>query len=584
MIVPPHIKRLLALHRPYKARLALAFLAMTVTASLEPVIPYFFKVLLDHGFTQDSDFPYWLVPAIVIALFVVRGTATFSSTYLLNWISSRLLTVLRRQMFDRMLDVSAGFFETYSVGRTLNTIMYEVQQIIGMITNVMTSMIRSALTVLGLLIWLFYLNWKLSLITLILFPLVSLVVRFTGRKLRKLNQESLTLNAQLTQNIEEVTQAHSIVKLFGSEEFERYRFERRIQEIRRYTMRTISTFASTVPITQLITACTVAVIIVIALYQYRSGSATVGGFVSFLTAMLMILAPMKQVIEVNGPLQRGLASAEAVFDLIDAPIERTNGVVLSSRVKGQVDFVDVGFRYPGANRDALHGVNLSVSPGETIAIVGMSGGGKTTLVNLLPEFFPVTEGVVMLDGMPLGEMSLKSLRDQIAMVSQHVILFDDTVTANVAYGDSSPDMEKVNSAIDAAHLRGVVNNLESGLGTRIGRNGSRLSGGQRQRLAIARAVYKDAPILILDEATSALDTESEREVQSALDQLMNGRTTLVIAHRLSTIEGASRIVVLAEGRVIEIGTHDALLERDGTYANLYRLQFAREAQENNRPA
>ncbi|MCL1886845.1 MAG: lipid A export permease/ATP-binding protein MsbA [Betaproteobacteria bacterium] len=576
MIFPSHLKRLLVLHKPYKLRLAVALVAMMVTAAAEPVIPFFFQMLLDYGFKENAHFPYWYIPVIVIGLFVIRGSATFTSTYMMTWVSSRLLTVLRKQMFAQMLDMSAGYFESYSIGRVINTVMYEVQQIISMVTNVLTSMVRSFLTVLGLLAWLFYINWKLSLVISVLLPLVTIVVRFTGRRLKRLNQASLVLNAELTQGLEEVTRAHLVTKVFDAQDFEKKRFEKGIEEIRRYTMRTMKTFASTVPITQLMTACAVAVIVLISLYQFRHGYLTVGGFVSFITAMLMLLAPMKQLAEVNGPLQRGLAASEAVFDLIDSPIERTDGVTLSERAKGRIDFVDVSFCYPGSSNYALKGINLHVEPGETIALVGMSGGGKTTLISLLPEFYAPASGQILLDGLPLQEISLISLRKQIAMVSQHVVLFNDTVAANVAYGDLEPDASRIEAAIKAAHLSDVVAGLENGLETNIGHNGSRLSGGQRQRLAIARAIYKDAPILILDEATSALDTESEREVQAALDQLMKGRTTFVIAHRLSTIEGASRIVVLSEGSVVEIGTHRELLEEGGVYANLYHLQFTKD--------
>jgi len=576
MTFPPNLKRLLILHRPYRARLFLALLAMMVTAAAEPVIPFFFQLLLDHGFTEGADFPYWYVPAIVIGLFLVRGVASFTGTYMMTWVSSHLLMALRKQMFDRMLAMSAGYFESYSLGRVINTIMYEVQQIISMVTNVLTSMVRSFLTVAGLLGWLFYLNWKLSLITLVVLPLVTWIIRIAGRTLKRLNQETLELNAKLTQELEESIRGHQVTKVFDAQDFEKNRFARGTEEIRRYTMRTIRTFAVTTPLTQLITACAVAVIVLIALVQFRHGEITVGGFVSFLTAMLMLLAPMKQLTDVNGPLQRGLAAAEAVFDLVDSPVERTSGVALVNRAQGRIEFENVSFSYPGSEQYALKDITLHVESGETIALVGMSGGGKTTLVSLLPEFYAPTAGKIRLDGQLLQDISLLSLRQQIAMVSQHVVLFNDTIAANVAYGDMNPDFSRIERAIKAAYLSELVTGLDEGLQTSIGHNGSRLSGGQRQRLAIARAIYKDAPILILDEATSALDTESEREVQMALDQLMKGRTTFVIAHRLSTIERASRIVVLSDGRVVETGTHEALLKESGPYANLYYLQFARD--------
>lgn len=577
MILPSEMKRLAALHRPYKKRLALAFISMIITAATEPVVPYMFKILLDKGFTGKPAFSLWLVPLTVIGIFAIRGVSTFTSTYMMTWVSSRLLMELRRQMFDKLLHVPIGFYATHTVGAVINSMMFEVQQIIEMITKVFTSIVRSALTVAGLLAWLLYLNPALTIVTLILLPLIALVVRATGKRLKKLNRHSLFVNAELTQVIEETTRAAQVIKIFGGHGYEKARFQERAENLRRYTMRTTSTFAATVPITQLMTACAVAIVVVLALIQSGRGEITVGGFVSFITAMLMLLAPLKQLAEVNGPLQRGMAAAEEVFSLIDKPTERVGGCMLPGRSTGKIDFIDVDFSYPGHSEPALQGINLSIRPDETVALVGMSGGGKSTLANLIPGFHSVTSGRILLDGQSIEEISLQSLREQIAMVSQNVVLFDDTLAANIAYGDSTPDLARIEAAVAAAHLSDLVNSLPDRLETRIGDNGSRLSGGQRQRLAIARAIYKDAPILILDEATSALDTESERAVQAALNQLMQGRTTFVIAHRLSTIERADRIVVLSHGRIAEMGTHAELLAKEGVYANLYRLQFSPQA-------
>lgn len=576
MTLTPHLTRLVSMVLPYKGRLALAFMGMILTALTEPMFPAVMKTLLDKGFVGKPSFHLWIVPLAVIGIFVLRGISTFMTSYMMTWVTTQLLNTLREYMFARILDVPAGFYTTHSVGKVINSMMFEVQQIIEMIRNVLTSLIRDTLTVVVLLGFLLWLNWRLTMVALVLLPLTAAVVRLTGKRLRKLTQDYQEVNAEMTQVIEETTRAHQVIKIFGGHRYERARFEERAATLRHYSMRMASTFAATVPVTQLMAACAVAVVIVIALIQSSQNQTTVGGFVSFITAMLMLLTPLKHLAEVNGPLQRGLAAAQAVFGLIDAPSERTTGRTLAVRASGRLDFIDVGFLYPGQTQSALSHIDLTVMPGETVAFVGMSGGGKSTLVNLVPEFYVASSGVICLDGEPIGQIALPSLRAQIAMVSQNVVLFDDTVAANIAYGDLIPDPERIEAAAQAAHLSDVIAGLPQGLQTTIGDNGMRLSGGQRQRLAIARAIYKDAPILILDEATSALDTESERAVQAALDHLMQGRTTLVIAHRLSTIERANRIVVLVDGHIVEIGSHAELLAKNGVYANLYHLQFAKE--------
>ena len=577
MKIPPHFRRALRMFQPYKGRLALAFIGMILTASTEPMLPAVFRQLLDRGFVGKPTLQLWMVPVAVIGIFVLRGCSTFLTSYMMTWVTSMLLNSMRAQMFARMLDVPTAFYTSNTVGKVINSMMFESQQVIDMVRNVLTSLVRDSLTVIGLMGFLLWLNWRLTLITLILLPLTAMVVRMTGKRVRRLTREYLEINAELTQVIEETTRASQVIKIFGGQKYENDRFEARASRLRRYSMRMASTLASTVPITQVMAACAVASVIVIALVQSSRGQATVGDFVSFITAMLMLLTPLKRLAEVNGPLQRGMAASEAVYGLIDAQPERASGRALTGRARGMLEFTDVGFSYPGQAQRALSDINLTIMPGETVAFVGMSGGGKSTLVGLVPNFFSVSSGEIRLDGQPIEEISLPSLRAQIAMVSQNVVLFDDTITANIAYGDPEPDMARVEAAMHAAYLGDVVRQLPQGLDTMIGDNGSRLSGGQRQRLAIARAVYKDAPILILDEATSALDTESERAVQSALDQLMQGRTTLVIAHRLSTIERADRIVVLVSRKIVEVGSHAELLEQNGTYASLYHLQFAREA-------
>ncbi|MDB5797318.1 MAG: msbA [Paucimonas sp.] len=574
--LPAHFRRALGMLAPYKGRLIVAFIGMIATAATEPMFPAVLRLILDRGFVAKPTLALWMVPVAVIGIFVLRGVSTFTTAYMMTWVSSRLLNDLRGQIFHRLLEVPAGFHVHHSSGSVINSVMFETQQIVDMVRNVLTSAIRDFLTVIVLLGFLLWLNWWLTLIALILLPLTAAVVRLTGKRVRRLTHGLLKVNAELTNVIEETARAQQVIKIFGGQQYERRRFQQRAGDLIRYSMRMASALAITVPITQLMAACAVALVIVIALMQSASGEATVGGFVSFITAMLMLLTPLKRLAEVNGPLQRGMAASEAVYALIDAEPERATGTPLPGRARGEITFHGVGFTYPGQARPALADIDLHIAPGETIAFVGMSGGGKSTLVALVPEFYTATTGQIRLDGRPIGEISLSSLRNQIAMVSQNVVLFDDTLAANIAYGDEAPDPTRVNAAARAAYLQDVIANLPQGLQTRIGDNGSRLSGGQRQRVAIARAIYKDAPILILDEATSALDTESERAVQAALDQLMRGRTTLVIAHRLSTIERADRIVVLVDGRIIETGPHADLLAQNGVYASLYRLQFTEE--------
>ncbi len=569
--------RILGLLKPHTARMLVALFAMMITAATEPAVASMMKLLLDKGFSETRSFSLWMVPVFVVGIFVVRGLSTFTTSYLMSSVSGMLMSTLRQQMFSRLLDVPLSYYRDNSTGKVISAMMIEVNQILDMIRNVMIVLIRDSLTVIGLLGYLLWLNWKLTLVTITLGPVIAFVVRLTAKRLKRLIQENQHMNAEITQTLEEAMRAQQVIKIFGGQRYEASRFTDRSERLRRFLLKTASTMATTEPITQFINSFSVSVIIMIALSQAGDGQMTVGGFASFITAMLMTLTPLKHLAGVNGPLQRGLAAASTVFGIIDAMPERENGKVLAERAKGRLDFENVGFAYPGQRQPALADIQLSVAPGETVALVGMSGGGKSTLVNLVPEFFAPASGRILLDGQPISEIALPSLRAQMAMVSQNVVLFDDTVAANIAYGDATPDHVRIEAAARAAYLEDVIAGLPDGYQTQIGDNGMRLSGGQRQRLAIASAIYKNAPILILDEATSALDTESERAVQAALDQLMKGRTTLVIAHRLSTIEHADRIVVLQDGRIAESGSHAELLTRNGVYAHLYHLQFARDS-------
>lgn len=565
------VKRLLAIVKPYRSRAFLALLAMAGTAATQPLLAKALELLLDKGFGPHKvEFSLWLVPGILISIFALRGVFTFSTAYLNNWVLSRVLNDLRRMAFSRVLRLPVARFHEESTGKIINTVIGDVRQVVDMINSVFVAYVRDVLVVLGLLGALLYLNWRLTLIAMVVVPLTAVIVRTTTGRLRRLNRDNQRVTAEMTQVVEEATRGHQVIRVFSGEAYERRRFEQRSEAMRGFSQRMTVAFAATTPITQVATAVAVSVVIVMAIQS----DMTVGEFTNFTTMMLMLLTPLKSLAEVNGPMQRGIAAAETVFSIIDAPVEHDPGTRTIERAQGHLQFQDVTFTYPGAQAPALNNVTLDVAPGQTVALVGVSGGGKSTFVNLVTRFYDPQAGRILLDGVPYEELTMASLRNQLAMVSQNVVLFDDTLAANIAYGAERIDYERLAAAVKAAHLTDVVARLPEGVEAKIGENGMRLSGGQRQRVAIARAIYKDAPVLILDEATSALDNESERAVQAALDTLMAGRTTLVIAHRLSTIEGADRIVVMEAGRIVEQGTHGELLAANGMYANLYRLQFA----------
>jgi subfamily B ATP-binding cassette protein MsbA len=569
------VKRLWAFIKPYSSRAYMALLAMALTAATQPMLGKALQLLLDKGFTNKVEFSLWWIPAILVSVFVLRGIGTFATAYLNNWVISRVLNDLRAQLFDRLLRLPVARFHEESTGKIINTVIGDVRQVVDMINSVFVAFVRDTLVVAGLLGTLLYLNWKLTLVAIVVMPLTAVIVRTTTKRLRRLNRENQRVTAEMTQVVEEAARGHQVIRVFSGERYERRRFDMRSEALRGFSQRSTVAFAATTPVTQIATAMTLSLVIVLAI----RANMTVGEFTQFVTMMLMLLTPLKSLAEVNGPMQRGIAAAETVFEMIDSPVETDTGTRELEAVSGHLRFENVSFRYPNAANLALQDITLDIAPGQTVALVGISGGGKSTFVSLATRFYDPDAGRILLDGVPFTDLRLASLRAQLAMVSQNVVLFDDTLAANIAYGVEHIDYERLAAAVKAAHLTDVVARLPDGVESMIGENGMRLSGGQRQRVAIARAIYKDAPILILDEATSALDNESERAVQAALDTLMAGRTTIVIAHRLSTIERADRIVVMEQGRIVEQGTHDELLAQGGMYANLYRLQFAATAVE-----
>jgi subfamily B ATP-binding cassette protein MsbA len=571
------LKRLWPYIRPLIGIVVLAVMTMGVVAATEAGIPALLKPLLDHGFgSHGSDRAKWYVPIAVIGLALVRGVSQYTSNYLLNYVSNRILLQLRLEMFQRMIHTGASFFQRETASTVINAIVFEVNQILSVLTGVMVTLVRDSLTVVFLLGYLFYLNWRLTLIVAVILPGIGWLVSKINRRLRRLNREHQTLTNELSYIVEETVGGYKVVKVHNGEAYELDRFTSMSKRLRGYAMRMTISGGLAQPLTQFLASIALAVVITIAVVQSTNDQTTVGGFVAFVTSMLLVISPLKHLIDVNQPLQRGMTAAELIFGLIDEPAEPQGGGRELPHARGEIEFRDVSFDYGAAERPTLDRISFKVAPGEMIALAGPSGSGKTTLVNLLPRFFDPTGGTILVDGVPVRDFDIHALRGQMAMVSQDVVLFNDTIAANVAYGQT-PDRARVQAALEAANLADAVAAMPDGLDTLVGGNGMRLSGGQRQRLAIARAIYKDAPILILDEATSALDSESERHVQAALERLMEGRTTLVIAHRLSTIERADRILVLEAGKIVESGSHDELLRHGGLYAHLHRIQYQQQA-------
>ncbi len=567
-------RRLLGYVRPYWRTFAFALIAMAAAAATEPLFPALMKPLLDGRFSGEGHLDAWTLPLAIVGVFMLRGLTGLLADYSLAWVSNKVVLDLRNAMFGRMVRLPTTYFDNQSSGLVMSRIAYDVIGVTGAATGVLTTVVKDSLAVIGLLGWMLYLDWMLTLVALAVVPLIAIFVRIFSKRLRGISRSAQAAMGDIMRVLEESIEAHKVVKIFGGQAYEGKRFLAANAAQRGYAMRATLASAALSPIVQTFAAIALAVIISVALRNSQDKGATVGGFVSFITAMLMLLAPLKRLTDINAPLQRGLAAAESVFSLIDEAIEDDHGTVNLVGARGEIAFEKVTFRYPGAETNALDGIDLHISPGQTVALVGASGSGKTTMANLVPRFYHVQEGCIRVDGHALEELKLESLRANIALVSQDVVLFNDTVAANIAYGVlANVTIEHVKEAARAAHALEFIEAMPAGFDTMIGENGVKLSGGQRQRLAIARALLKNAPILILDEATSALDTESERVVQDALNALMKNRTTLVIAHRLSTIERADEIVVLQRGRIVERGDHAALLTQDGVYAKLHKMQY-----------
>lgn len=563
----------------------ISIIAMGVVAATSTSFAALMKPLMDGSFVKRDPETIRLVPLALIGIYIVRAIALFVSVYGMNWVGRTIIYELRNQMFHRLVSLPKSFYDKSTTGEIISKFAYNVEQVANASTTAITVLVRDSLTTIGLIGWMFYLNATLTLTFVIIGPFIAALVVFVSKRFRKLSARIQGSVGTVSRVIEESIKAHLVVKIFGGRDYEMRQFDKVNEQNRRQNLRMSVTSALSTSIIQLIIAMALAGIIYIATHgdtlstMASSGTVmkntiTVGTFTSFMIAMFMLFPPIRQLSNINVQLQNGIAAAESIYELVDLDIEKDTGSYTSARVKGDIHFKHVSFRYENTERNAVSDINLDIEAGQTVAFVGRSGSGKSTLLNLLPRFYDVSEGRILLDDCDIHEYTLDGLRSHISYVGQDVVLFNDTILHNIAYGSlGDVSREQVEHAARSAHALEFIKNMPGGLDAVVGERGVMLSGGQRQRIAIARALLKDAPVLILDEATSALDTESEKHIQASLDALMKNRTTLVIAHRLSTIENADRIIVMDQGVIVETGNHNELLALDKQYAALYRLQF-----------
>ena len=565
--------RLLTYAKPYWPVFCVAFIGYALYGASQAMSAKWLQSVVDSVEGGQLDDRVWLALA-VLGIFALRGVGTFLGNYCISYVARFVIHGLRTDLFDRMLLLPAHYYHHHSSGELLAQLTFNVEQVTGAVTDAVKVLIREGLTVIGLFGYLFFLNWKLTLIFVAAAPFIGIVVKIASKRMRRLGHRIQKSVGDITSSASESIQGYQVVRVYGGTDFERQRFHGASDLNRRQFMKLVVAESINTPVVQFLVAMALAALMYLAMSPSVMGGMSTGEFVAFITAAGMITKPLRLLTEINVMVQKGISAAEAVFITMDQEVEKDQGTITADKVVGHLTFDQVSFTYPETNERVLSNFSLDIPQGKTVALVGKSGSGKSTVAGLIPRFNDGWEGKILLDGQALESYQMVSLREQIAIVSQSVVLFNGSIAENIAYGSmASASIEQIQAAAEAAHVMEFVARLPEGLHTQVGESGVLLSGGQRQRIAIARAILKDAPILIMDEATSALDTESERHIQSALEEVMKDRTTLVIAHRLSTIEKADLIVVMDQGLIIEQGTHHQLLQREGAYAQLYKMQF-----------